>query len=246
MIDNGKLKFAVVTTSWDDGDPLDMKLAELLDKYEVPATFYLPIQNTQRTSLDTSSIQQLAGRFDIGGHTFHHLDLTKLSSGQVADEVNSGKTELEAIIGQKISAFCYPMGKSNSRIAKIVGKSGFTGARTLQACRRKILNPLQMGTLIHARNYISPHYVKHALQSSDAPLFRMMLQKNLFSQNWDSIAREMLYFILHQGGIWHLCGHSWEGEANNDWTALESLFREIKIISDGVTKWDNSAILHRL
>jgi peptidoglycan/xylan/chitin deacetylase (PgdA/CDA1 family) len=39
---------AVVTTSWDDGHPLDLKLAELLKKYDVPATLYMPMDNPER------------------------------------------------------------------------------------------------------------------------------------------------------------------------------------------------------
>ena len=33
----------LITTSWDDGHPLDLRLAELLHKYDVPATFYIPV-----------------------------------------------------------------------------------------------------------------------------------------------------------------------------------------------------------
>ena len=33
----------IVTTSWDDGHPLDVRLAELLSSYGVPGTFYLPL-----------------------------------------------------------------------------------------------------------------------------------------------------------------------------------------------------------
>ncbi len=31
----------IVTTSWDDGHKLDLKLAHLLQKYNMPATFYV-------------------------------------------------------------------------------------------------------------------------------------------------------------------------------------------------------------
>jgi len=42
---------AIVTTSWDDGHPSDLKLAELLREYDVPATFYIPIDNLERRSM---------------------------------------------------------------------------------------------------------------------------------------------------------------------------------------------------
>ena len=37
----------IVTTSWDDGHKLDLKLAKLLKKYGVPATFYIAPNNRQ-------------------------------------------------------------------------------------------------------------------------------------------------------------------------------------------------------
>jgi putative transposase len=43
---------AVVTTSWDDGHPLDLKLAELLKKYDIPATLYMPMDNPEREWLE--------------------------------------------------------------------------------------------------------------------------------------------------------------------------------------------------
>lgn len=33
-------KQLIITTSWDDGHPLDLKIAELLDKYGINGTFY--------------------------------------------------------------------------------------------------------------------------------------------------------------------------------------------------------------
>jgi peptidoglycan-N-acetylglucosamine deacetylase len=246
MMANISSRAALITTSWDDGDPLDMKLAELLLKHSLPATFYLPISNVERPSLNHNNIETLAQYFDIGGHTLHHLDLTQIAVEQATYEVNQGKVGLERIIRKEIAAFCYPMGKYNPGIIKIVEGAGFAGARTLQACTRKISDTFQMGSIIHARNYIPAHYLKHAVQSLDAPLVQFMLKKNLFFKKWDWIAIELLNFVMRNGGIWHLCGHSWEIESNNDWSALDSLFQEIQTISEGALKMDNTKLLKRL
>ena len=66
----------IITTSWDDGSLSDMRLAELLIKYHIPATFYLPIDNIERRCLGRAEISSLARDFDIGCHTYHHTDLT--------------------------------------------------------------------------------------------------------------------------------------------------------------------------
>jgi len=56
---------AIITTSWDDGHPLDLKLAELLGEYDIPATFYISIDNVERQSMNHSEIKQIGQSFDI-------------------------------------------------------------------------------------------------------------------------------------------------------------------------------------
>ena len=67
---------AIVTTSWDDGHPLDLKLAELLGKYNIPGTFYIPPENSERECLTPEGIHELSQYVDIGGHTLRHVCLT--------------------------------------------------------------------------------------------------------------------------------------------------------------------------
>ena len=69
-----------VTTSWDDGAKEDLKLADLLLKYDVPATFYLPLRNPERKVMNTREIKEIGERFEIGGHTANHKILTFASA----------------------------------------------------------------------------------------------------------------------------------------------------------------------
>ena len=92
----------IVTTSWDDGDPSDVRLAELLQKYNVPATFYIPIDNVERQCLKPQEIREIADIFDVGGHTYHHVNLTQITLREVEKEIVDGKEELEELIGKKI------------------------------------------------------------------------------------------------------------------------------------------------
>jgi peptidoglycan/xylan/chitin deacetylase (PgdA/CDA1 family) len=83
----------IITTSWDDGHPLDLKLAELLHKYEIPATFYIPVDNVERECMSPQQIREIAQSFDIGGHTYHHLVLTKIPLQEVEKEVAEARTD---------------------------------------------------------------------------------------------------------------------------------------------------------
>ena len=49
---------AILTTSLDDGHPLDLKLADLLAKYCVPGTFYIPLGNGERPAMDASRMDK--------------------------------------------------------------------------------------------------------------------------------------------------------------------------------------------
>src|SRR4051794_21779274 len=44
-----------ITTSWDDGHPLDIRIAELLAKYDLPGTFYIP-RASQRPTMEESAV----------------------------------------------------------------------------------------------------------------------------------------------------------------------------------------------
>src|ERR1700689_4714900 len=76
---------AFVTTSWDDGHVYDFAVANLLDDYDLPGTFYVAPRNRElppRARLRDRDIVELASRFEIGGHTLTHLRLTLLNDAE--------------------------------------------------------------------------------------------------------------------------------------------------------------------
>jgi peptidoglycan/xylan/chitin deacetylase (PgdA/CDA1 family) len=79
-----------ITTSWDDGHPLDLRLAELLHKYGLPATFYIPLEN-QLPVLTQSQVRELSGKFEVGAHTVHHCDLLTMPDHVTRMEITDCK-----------------------------------------------------------------------------------------------------------------------------------------------------------
>jgi peptidoglycan/xylan/chitin deacetylase (PgdA/CDA1 family) len=236
---------AIVTTSWDDGHPLDLKLAELLKKYDVPATFYIPVDNIERECMNPQQIREIAQGFDVGGHTYHHFVLTRVSLKEAEREVVEGKQRLEDIIGREVLSFCYPRGEFNEEVVSVVRKAGFIGARTTKSATRSIKDPFRMGTTAYASYWhlgLAP-YFRHAMTSQDCGLFRFMLKNNLLLNSWDRIAVKTLDFVVNNGGIWHLWGHSWSIEDNNNWVRLEAIFRSVGELSRDVQKMGNSQLL---
>jgi hypothetical protein len=234
---------AIVTTSWDDGHPLDLKLAELLKKYDVPATFYIPISYAKRGCMNSQQIREIAERLDVGGHSYHHIRLTEISPQAAERELNNGKKELQEITGKEVISLSYPYGNFNNGLIRIARDAGFVGARTVLLLTRTIRDPFREDTMVNARNWWFTHYMLHSLASRDIKLFNFVLRKNLFFKSWDRIAIETLNFVAENGGIWHLWGHSWEIEENGDWARLEGVFQEINGLSGQILKKNNSQLL---
>jgi peptidoglycan/xylan/chitin deacetylase (PgdA/CDA1 family) len=233
----------VITTSWDDGCPLDLKVAELLQKYSVPATFYLPVINQERPSLPAAGIRELARYFDIGGHSYHHVDLTRLSIDSARNEIRNGKRGLEEITGKELATFSYPYGRYNNRIKQAVKECGFKGARTIKGLVRRITDPFQMGTMANTTSYFFARYPWQAMAAGDYSLLFFILKKNLSLQNWDRIALETLDFVSHNGGIWHFWGHSWEIDENREWNKLSDVLKAAGSLQQDALKVDNSQLL---
>src|SRR3989344_5582292 len=98
-----------VTTSWDDGDVLDERLAAMLEKYGLKGTFYIP-RDYWGERLSDDAIRALSEKFEIGAHTLTHADLTKLSLDEAEKEIRGSKQWLEEVTGKPVGMFCYPRG----------------------------------------------------------------------------------------------------------------------------------------
>ncbi|HMK63222.1 MAG TPA: polysaccharide deacetylase family protein [Acidimicrobiales bacterium] len=211
-------KTVLVTTSWDDGHELDVRLADLLDRYGLAATFYVApryhkIQGFR--PLSPTSLVTIAERFEIGGHTLTHPHLPRLRPARAMDEILGGKHAVEDVIGREITSFCYPYGAYRPEHLPMVAEAGFTAARTSRrgSCAVRV-HPLEMPTTVHAARYRRDTW--SLLRGG--PSIRRGWER---WRNWDVHARILLDEAAGRGGMFHLWGHSWEIEAHDDWGRLE-------------------------
>ena len=213
-------KQIIVTTSWDDGHKLDLKLVRLLKKYDIRGTFYISPKNREfreEDLLSNEEIKKINRDFEIGAHTITHPKLTKIGEKQAFNEIIESKKYLENLIKQKVKSFCYPGGKYNNKIKELVKEAGFIGARTVQRyCFKCPSDSLVFGTTIQTYNNISD-ILKIFKFSKCNPL---KFYKDL---NWEHRAKKMFDYVVKYGGIYHLWGHSWEIEKNHYWHKLENL-----------------------
>src|SRR5919108_3484928 len=109
-----------VTFSIDDGVPEDLRTAELLDEFDPKATFYVPARNPTAELLAPANIRELSKRFEVGAHSFNHRSLKGLTDAEIHDEVVRGKRWLEDTISDDVISFCYPLGKFDRQVARVV------------------------------------------------------------------------------------------------------------------------------
>jgi peptidoglycan/xylan/chitin deacetylase (PgdA/CDA1 family) len=220
----------VVTTSWDDGHVADLRLAELLDRYDIPATFYVAPANREIDAprrLNRRQIGELATRFEIGGHTRTHVRLPTVDLTEAIEEIRTGRAILEDWAGVRITSFCYPGGAFDARHPPVVAAEGFTLARTVKrhlwqapACRYR------MGTTVHAYRHLSdPVPALRMAGGSPSAAWR-------YYRNWDTWAIDWFDRVAGTGGIFHLWGHAWEIDARADWRRLERVLAHVSGRSD--------------
>ena len=211
----------IVTTSWDDGACTDLKLAELLRSKEVRGTFYVPI-NYHGRPLDHNQLRGLASEgFEIGAHGFSHKPLWRLPTAELVQEVGPCKVILEDIIGREVRMFCYPRGRHDARVVRALLEAGYHGARTVRMlATRPTFTPFEMPTTLQ----IFPHppftYLKNVASTRSLESLQTCLLQIPRLRSWLDLGKRLFDVVLEKGGIWHLCGHSWEVERLGLWNDL--------------------------
>lgn len=212
-----------MTTSWDDGHPLDFHIAELLAKHSLRGTFYVPLENT-RPTLSPARIRDLAGDLEIGAHTVHHRVLTELSPEQAREEIVESKSRIEEITGKECQTFCFPRGRYSKVHLRMVKAAGFGAARTVELL--SLEPPLCRAgfSLIPTTVQAHPHspiaYLRNAARRFRIPTLWNIL-RNVHGTDWAATAIALLERVRKTGGVFHLWGHSWEIEETGQWQALD-------------------------
>jgi hypothetical protein len=217
-----------VTISIDDGDVTDLRTAELLHKYGLQATFYIPARNPERPVMPTSQIRELAAHFEIGAHTLNHVPLKSLPDSDAWPEILQGKQWLEDTIGAPAISFCYPRGKFNRSTPGLVKKAGFLGARTcLFNLHTFPRDPFLWGLSTHACWHSRLIQLRHAaLEGNFAGILNFVAIYN-GTTDWQEHFRYALNHVERHGGIAHLYLHSWEIDELGQWERLEAVLAAI-------------------
>jgi peptidoglycan-N-acetylglucosamine deacetylase len=238
---SNKLTFA--TTSWDDGDCTDLKLAELLRQKGITGTFYIPIRYRERP-LSHTDLRALASEgFEIGAHGWTHKFLWRLQPEEVSQEVNPCKKLLEDILGDEVEMFCYPAGRYDANTIRVLKEAGYRGARTVRMlATQPTFKPFAMPTTLQVYPHAPWTYLKNIARARSLEGLRSCFVEMPRLGSWVELGKSLFDAVLKDGGVWHLYGHSWEIEKLGLWNGLRELLDYVSQ-RDGVRYVPNRALL---
>ena len=221
------MKPGVFSLSIDDGHPQDMRMAELLLRHGLRATFYIPLRNSEGPPvLATPALRELAQHFEIGSHTLEHRYLTKLNIHDALMQIHDGKAALQDLLGKKVDGFCYPGGKYTALHSKMVQSAGFTYARTthnfyLSAGTSAYELPTTLQFYPHPRSVLLRNFISQCAWSERRTAFSVIG----LEPDWLDRFTLLLDYAARSGSVCHLWCHSLDIEKFGLWKRLDEFLR---------------------
>jgi peptidoglycan-N-acetylglucosamine deacetylase len=235
----------IVTTSWDDGNPYDLEIAELLQARGLPGTFYVPLRGLHGSALlSGKDLRALtAAGFEIGGHGISHAELPECSPEGLTNEVKGCKESLEDTLGSPVSMFAYPRGRHNRKVIEALKRAGYLGARTTRMLSQDFVSdPFRIPTSVQVFPHRRLAYVRNLLRATYVgSAWRYITRPGLMG-DWVNLAKAMFDSVVEKGGIWHLYGHSWEIHQQGQWDSLSAVLSYVAR-RDGVLYLPNNGIV---
>jgi len=205
----------ILLASWDDGAKTDLRMAELMQKYNISCTFYWPSmlgshknRGKAKSFLTIDECKELAKSFEIGSHSMSHNFMNKLDIARISNEIHESRKFWQDCTGQSINSFAYPKDSLSNLTKTLVKGAGYTNARSSQVCS------LTPGEDLFAK--------KCTLQ-----IGINRLEYN--NKSWVLFADEIMKQVTDDS-VFHLFGCSWEIDAFNEWDRLEHLLKQLQLL----------------
>jgi len=226
----------LITTSWDDGHPLDLRIASLLARHGLRGTFYLPLRAVADRLLSPVEIRELhAMGMEIGSHTVTHPVLTRLPRRELDRELRDSRRILEDLLGTPVTSFCYPGGKFNRTVARRAALAGYHVCRTtigFQTSAR--FDPVRMPVSMQLFPHTASTHYRHALRYGNWRGVWKWRRSLAGETDTERLASAIASEVAARGGVFHLWGHSWEIERFALWNKLERIAASLSSLEKAV------------
>ena len=210
---NGKEK--ALTLSYDDVSEHNIKLIELLEKFNIKCTFNLNsgLFNPEGSVRPEGQVsfrltKNEAKKYydnplcEVATHGFTHPFLDRQPTAQCMLEILKDRQTLEKLFGKIICGHAYPYGTYNDNVVDILKQAGIVYARTTESHHSfKIPTDwLKMGATCHHNN---PEL--------------MNLADKFVNGNVGN----------NDGWLFYLWGHTYEFRGNDNWNVIEEFFEKV-------------------
>jgi peptidoglycan-N-acetylglucosamine deacetylase len=113
-----------VALTFDDGPNVEVtpRILKILKAHDVPATFFM--LGSQAEKYPSLAKRVAEAGHEIGNHTDHHQDLTKIGRNQAAQEIQISSRKIEEATGQIPSSLRPPYGAINHEVVEVAGNYG--------------------------------------------------------------------------------------------------------------------------
>ncbi len=215
--------------SVDDGHPLDLRMADLLQSHDIKATFYLPLMNQEGAPvMSPASMRQLAQAFEVGSHTRSHRFLNTLTGAEAWQEIVDGKQQLQDQLGEVVEGFCYPGGRYQHLHKLQVRSAGFRYARTTQNLRIDLDFPVyEMPTTAQFYPHTRAVFLRNFVSQRRWVQRCAALQVSLKSSDWLARLYALLDLAIERRGVFHVWCHSIDIEKLQLWVQLDAFLRRV-------------------
>lgn len=142
-----------VAITFDDGYESQLWGAEVLRRFEFPATFFIVPRYLDGVCVDSrywerwghmgwKQAEELTREgFELGAHSTTHPDLTSCDDSELRKEVAGSRAMLEQRLGRTIISFSYPFGRHNHRVRDAVQAAGYQLACTSRYGVNRTIDP---------------------------------------------------------------------------------------------------------
>jgi peptidoglycan/xylan/chitin deacetylase (PgdA/CDA1 family) len=208
------------TTSWDDGHPLDERIADTLEEFGFVGTFYASTGPEGRRLISDNALTRIGRIHELGVHGRTHTIFPELSRQALAEEIHWAVDELSRFgkVGRVVAP---PRGKIDGATRRFIGQLGFavrTGAIIgAAAVRGNSLDPT-FQLYPHVRKTI----IRNCLYRRRIPTMTILLELAREGELRERSRRLLLAAARRQRYV-HVWGHAADVERLDLWKALRGL-----------------------
>lgn len=212
-----------ITFSYDDGVTQDIRLIELLNKYNIKATFninsaLLGLEGSltnkngvkvNHTKINKEDLKSIYEGHEVAVHTLTHPLLTELTRDEVIKQVEEDRLALEALNKSEVVGMAYPCGgvNFNTEVANIIKEN--TGVKYSR-------------TIITSNSFSVPENL-------------YTLKPTAFHLDFDNLyklADDFFSLKSDEKASFYIWGHSYEFDYENKWGEFEEFLKYISNRND--------------